>query len=57
MDEMNTHKEESHRFRLIVGGYCLNFYGVTATQCASLLTTKLLMNGTISTPGGGEYDH
>ena len=27
-----------------------DFDGVTATQCASLLTTKILMNSTIYTP-------
>ena len=34
-----------------MGGGCLEFDGVTATYCTYLLTTKVLMNSTISTPG------
>ena len=35
----------------MVGGYRLDFDGVTATQCGVLLTTKTLFNSTVSTPG------
>ena len=51
MDEINPHKEENHRVRLTVGWDRLDFDRVTATQCASLSTTKILMNSTISTLG------
>ena len=48
--EIKPHKEETHRVCLTVVVDCLNFDGVNATQCASLSTTKNLMNSTISTP-------
>ena len=38
-----------------MGVQCLGFVGVNSTQCDSLLTTKSLMNGTISTPGGNSW--
>ena len=47
---IRPNKEETHRVRLTVGGDKLIFDGETATQCASLITTKLLLNSTISTP-------
>ena len=34
-----------------MGGDCLGFPGSTTTHCASLTTTKFLLNSTISTPG------
>ena len=34
-----------------MGGNHLDFLGATTTQCASLTTTKCLLNSTISTPG------
>ena len=43
-------KAETHRVRITVGGDKLNFPGLTATQCASLTTTKCLLNSTVSTP-------
>jgi hypothetical protein len=43
-------KEETHRVRVTVGGDKLDFPGVTTTQCASLTTTKCLLNSTVSTP-------
>ena len=44
-------KAEVHRVRLTVGGNCLEYPGNPSSQCASLITTKLLINSTISTPG------
>ena len=51
MAEIDPHKEETQRVCLTVGGYRLDFDGVTATQFASLPTTKILMNSTIFTHG------
>ena len=34
-----------------MGGGRLDFDGVTATQCAGLVTTKMLFNSTVSTLG------
>jgi hypothetical protein len=47
-----TTKTETHRVRNCAGGDGLDFPGPTATQTASLTTTKLLLNSTISTPNG-----
>ena len=44
-------KEEIYRTRLTVGGNLINFPGNTSTPTADLLTAKLLINSTISTPG------
>ena len=44
-------KSEVNRVRATVGGDRLNFPVVTTTHCASLTTTKCLLNSTISTPG------
>ena len=41
------HKEEVNRLRVTVGGDNLDYPGVTATHCASLTTTKCLLNITI----------
>jgi hypothetical protein len=43
-------KEEKNRVRVTVGGDKLPFPGITTTQCASLTTTKCLLNSTLSTP-------
>ena len=43
-------KAEKYRVRLTVGGDKLTYHGLTATQCASLITTKILLNSTVSTP-------
>ena len=40
-----------NRVRVTVGGDRLDFPGATTTHCASLTTTKCLLNSTISTPG------
>lgn len=48
---LRPQKSEAHRVQLTVGGNRLTYNGDTATQCASLTTTKLLINNTISTPG------
>jgi hypothetical protein len=44
-------KEEIYRTRLTVGGNLINFPGNKSTPTADLLTAKLLINSTISTPG------
>jgi hypothetical protein len=43
-------KAETHRVRNCASGDRLDFPGPTATQTASLATTKILLNSTISTP-------
>jgi hypothetical protein len=43
-------KAETHHVRNCAGGGRLDFPGPTATQTASLTTTKMLLNSTISTP-------
>ena len=43
-------KAEVNRVRVTVGGNRLYFLGATTTHCASLTTTKCLLNRTISTP-------
>ena len=48
---IRPHKTETHRVRVTVGGNRLGFPGDTTTNCASLTTTKCLLNITISTPG------
>ena len=48
---IRPNKEETHRVRLTVGGDKLIFDGDTATQCASLTTTKIHLNSVISTKG------
>ena len=42
---------EVNRVGVTVGGDRLNFPSATTTLCASLTTTKCLLNITISTPG------
>ena len=44
-------KAEVNRVHVTVGGHLLDFHGATTTHCASLTTTKCLLNSTISTPG------
>ena len=44
-------KAEVNRVRVTVGGNRLDFSGATTNHCASLTTTKCLLNSTISTPG------
>jgi len=44
-------KEEIYRTRLTVGGNLIDFPGNMSTPTADLLTAKLLINSTISTPG------
>ena len=43
-------KSEIHRVRVTVGGDRLDYPGITSTSCASLTTTKCLLNSTLSTP-------
>jgi hypothetical protein len=43
-------KAETHRVRNCAGGDPLDFPGPTATQTASLVTTKILLSSTVSTP-------
>ena len=44
-------KAKVNRVHVTVGSNRLNFPGATTTHCASLKTTKCLLNSTISTPG------
>ena len=48
---IRPHKTETHRACVTVGGNRLDFPGDTTTNCASLTTTKCILNSTISTPG------
>ena len=41
-------KAETHQVRITVGGEKLSYEGATATQCASLITTKILLNSVVS---------
>ena len=43
-------KTETHRVRVTVGGDKLDFPGITTTNCASLTTTKFLLNCVVYTP-------
>ena len=49
--EIKPHKTENHCVCITMVGDILDFGGVTATQCAGLVTTKMLFNITVSTPG------
>jgi hypothetical protein len=49
--DIKTHKEETERRRLTVGGDQIEYPGDTSTRTASLTTAKMLFNSTISTPG------
>ena len=40
-------KEEEHRVRVTVGGDCLDYLGLTATDTDSLTTLKLVLNSVI----------
>ena len=42
-------KAETHWMRLTVGGDKLSYDGPTATQCARLITTKILLNSVVYT--------
>ena len=55
---IRPNKAETHRVRNVAGGDRLDYPGPTSTQCASLTTTKLLLNSTISTPDArfGAFD-
>ena len=48
---IRPNKDEVYRVRNYAGGYNLVYDGPTATQCASLAMTNILLNSTISTPG------
>ena len=48
---IRSQKEETHRAIITVGGDRLDYSGNTATEVASLETTKIHANSTISTPG------
>ena len=42
-------KDEFHVVRVTVSGNCLYYPGINTTQCSGLITTKCLLNITIST--------
>ena len=44
-------KKEVERTRLTVGGNLIDYPGNLRTETADLITVKLLLNSTISTPG------
>ena len=48
---IRPNKDKVYRVRNCAGGDKLVYDGPTATQCASLTTTEILLNSTISTPG------
>ena len=48
---IRPHKSETHCVRITVGRNRLDFPGDTTTNCASLTTTKCILNIKISTPG------
>ena len=46
---IRPNKAETHQVRITVGCDKLSYDGPTATQCASLITTKILLNSFVST--------
>ena len=46
---MRPTKAEKYCVQLTVGGDRFLYHRITATQCASLITTKILLNSTVST--------
>ena len=42
-------KAERHRVHITMGSDKLSYDGPTSTQCASLITTKILLNSMVST--------
>ena len=44
------HKSEVHRVHCTIGGGKLDFPGITTTNYASLTTSKISINSTLSTP-------
>ena len=46
---IRPNKVETHWVRITVGGDKISYDGPTATQCASLITTKILLNRVVST--------
>lgn len=49
--DIRPQKAEVNRTRLTVGGNLINYPGDTSTKTADLITAKMLLNSTISTPG------
>ena len=47
--ELRPHKKEVHQVQVTVGGNKLEYTDITATQTASLTTTKCSINSTLST--------
>ena len=47
--DFKPHKDEQHRTRITVGGDRLHYSGDTSTPTASIITTKMHINSTIST--------
>ena len=45
---IRTNKAETHRVQITVGGDKLSYDGPTAMKCASLITTKILLNSVVS---------
>jgi hypothetical protein len=49
--DIKDHKEEKERTQLTVGGDQIEYPGDKSTRTAGLTTTKILINGVISTLG------
>ena len=45
---IRTNKSETHRTRINVGGKRISYEGPTATQCAILITAKVIINSVVS---------
>ena len=46
---IRPNKAETRRVRITVRGDKISYEGATATQCVSLITTKILINSVVST--------
>ena len=46
---ISPNKTETHQVRTTIGDDKLSYEGPTATKCASLITTKILLNSVVST--------
>ena len=46
---IRPNKTDTHQVRITVGGDNLSYKGPTATQCAILITTNILLNSVVST--------
>ena len=47
--DIRPEKEDPNRVRITAGGDCLEYYGETSTETASIETAKILINSVLST--------